>query len=107
VRGTILSMPLICVLIFAYPTQAARTDGNLWRTLSTDFKLAYLQGYVEAMASCSAFATPKLNGHSQTANDECRMLVGIKDNKAIALITKVSPSQLKEALDHRLTLGCT
>lgn len=86
--------------IFGFLTPAAATDGNLWRTFSSEIKTAYLKGFLEAMASCSAFATPKLNGRSEAANSECRVLIGFGDNKAIALVTKVRPSQLKDALDQ-------
>lgn len=76
------------------------TDGNEWRTLSPEVKSAYLTGYVEAMASCSAFATPKLNGRSETENGACRLLVGVDDNKAIALVTRITREQLRHALNQ-------
>jgi hypothetical protein len=70
------------------------------RTFSSEIKTGYLKGFLEAMASCSAFATPKLNGHSEPANSECRVLIGFIDNKVIVLVTKAGPSQLKDALDQ-------
>lgn len=94
------AVALAILVLFPCSGYAAVTDGNLWRTLSTDVKSAYLTGYVEAMASCSAFATPKLNGRPETANSECRLLVGVDNNKAIALVTRITKVQLRDALDQ-------
>jgi len=90
----------VFVLALTPSARAAITDGNFWRTLSSDIKGAYLKGYIEAMTSCGAFATPKLNEGSEAINAQCGLLVGFKGNKAIALVTKVSPSQLNDALDQ-------
>lgn len=76
---------------------AVVTDGNEWRTLSAEVQSAYLTGYVEAMASCSAFAAPTLNGRPETENSACRLLVGVDHNKGIALVTRVTREQLRDA----------
>jgi len=83
-----------------WPGYAAVTDGNEWRSLSPAVQRAYLTGYVEAMASCSAFATPKLNGRADAENTVCRLLVGVDGNKAIALVTRVTRDQLRDALNQ-------
>ena len=88
------------IILLLTPLANAAMDGNYWRTLSADIKLAYLKGYTHAMASCSAFATPMLNDGSEAMNAQCGALVGFKANKAIALVTKVRPSQLSDAVDQ-------
>ena len=88
------------LLIAAIAAAQTVNNGNLWRTLSLQFKTAYLKGYIDAMASCSSFATPQLNEGSESQNNQCRALVGYRDNKAIALLTQVTPSQLRDALDQ-------
>jgi len=82
------------------PAEGQVVDGNLWRSLSADARTWYLKGYTEAMGSCASFASPPLNGRPESANSECRVLVGFKDNKVIALILRVTPSQLRDAVDQ-------
>jgi hypothetical protein len=96
----VLSVLMVIIISSCLGRAQGRTDGNLWRTLSADLKGWYLRGYIEAMASCAAFATPRLNGRPESANTECRAIVGERDNKAIALVTKVNPSQLGDALNQ-------
>jgi hypothetical protein len=91
---------LAILALFPCSGYAVVTDGNEWRTLSPGVQSAYLTGYVEAIASCSAFATPKLNGRPEIENNACRLLVGVDDNKAIALVTRVTQEQLRDALNQ-------
>jgi hypothetical protein len=52
------------------------------------------------MTFCPALATPKLNSGSVPANEQCRILLGTGDNKAVGLVLKVTPRQLQDALDQ-------
>ncbi len=97
---TKLTTSCIAFLVLTSSAYGGASDGNFWRTLSSDIKGAYLKGYIEAMASCGAFATPKLNAGSEAINAQCGLLVGSKGNKAMALLTKVTPAQLSDALDQ-------
>ena len=96
-------MAVAMLVVGPSPGYAAVTDGNERRALSPAAQTAYLTGYVEAMASCSAFATPKLNGRPDAENTSCRLLVGVEGNKAIALVTRVTREQLRDALNQFYT----
>ena len=91
-RGATLSLAVWCLLTFDCDAQAGQTDGNVWRTFDRASKGAYVKGFRDAMAACRAFATPKVNSGSLTANEECTVLMGTDDNKIVALILKVTPS---------------
>jgi len=100
-REAVIAATLVSSFVLS-PTMAAgqSNDGNYWRTLDARSKGFYVLGFRDAMASCRAFATSKLNGGSLSANEQCRVLLGADDNKAIGLVLKVTPRQLQDALDQ-------
>ena len=100
-RKATISAALACSLLLSASMAAGQpNDGNYWRTLDAQSKGAYVLGFRDAMASCPAFATPKLNSGSTVANAQCKVLLGTNDNKAIGLVLKVTQGQLRDALDQ-------
>src|SRR5687767_6821190 len=97
---SVILVSLFSVLMMPCVAVAQVTNGIEWRLMSPEQKAMYMIGFRDAIAACSAFVGPVFNDRSSETNRECRVVIAFPTNRAVALLTKVSPGQLSDALDQ-------